>query len=239
MQKQASKVTYSIYAQQRVKHKVPFFGTAIYPIYIRVTHGTRSLNCKSQLFEQLLKQKYQLRITRGEKVPDAVSVIKQEEQLIKYIIMQHPDDFCLDTFKKEYALFSRNVLDDMDEDFKNYLIRFLYDEGIQALAYLIENMTGKLTGDVILDDLKKSLSSTLYEKMMANSITTAPPYIPLLAFCRMKYDWNVLVLPAYYFFEAVFKIEVSAFLCAHYPDYKSSNLYLFIQHYIEKHLLPF
>lgn len=239
MQKQAVKVTYRIYAQQRVKYKVPFFGTAIYPIYIRVTHGTKSLNFKSHLFEQLLKQKYQLRITRGEKAPDVVSVIKQEEQLIEYIIMQHPDDFCLYTFKKEYALFSRNILDDMDEDFKKYLIRFLYDEGIQALAYLIENMTGKLTGDVILEDLKKSLSSPLYEKLIANSITSAPPYIPLLAFCRMKYDWSFLVLPAYYFFEAGFKKEVSTFLHVHYPDYESSNLYLFIQRYIEKHLLPF
>lgn len=234
MQKQVCKVTYRIYAQEKVKHKVPFFGTDIYPLYIRVTHGIKSLNFKSHLFEQLLKQKYQLCIRRDNKAPYVKSIIRQEEQLIEYIIVQHPHDFCLETFKKEYALFSQNVLDGMDEEFKNYLIKFLYDEGIQALAYLIENMTGKLTGDVILQDLKKSLSLPLYEKMMTNSISIAPPYIPLLEFCRIKYDRNIPVLLMYHFFDTQFKKELNAFLKMHYQDYIRSNPYLFIQEYIKK-----
>ena len=77
----ACATTFRIYPYQRVKYMSRFFGTDMYPLYIRITHGTKSLNFKSHCFNQLLQAKYQNYAHLGNKAPEIAEVIQQETGL--------------------------------------------------------------------------------------------------------------------------------------------------------------
>ena len=225
--------TFRIYHQQRVKYMSQFFGSDMYPLYIRVTYGTRSLNFKSHCFEQLLKAKYQTGVRLGHAAPALDEVIRMETELIEFLIRSHRDDFSLSVFRKEYDFYTYDLLDKLDEDFKQYLVSFFHREGMPSIAYLLENQRAKLTADLVLDDLKRSLSKPVYDKMIETSLYAAPPYIPLLEFYRKHQPNGTGMLLAYQFQQQDFETELNDFIQASFPDYKLNHPYRFVSNYLK------
>ena len=234
MKNSVQAATFRVYQQQRVKHMTPFFGPEVYPLYVRVTHGTKSLNFKSHCFEQLLKAKYQNGVRLGHAAPSLAEVIQLETRLIGFLIGRHPDDFSLPVFKKEYDFYTHDLLDELDEDFKNYLVSFFFREGMPSIAYLLENQRAKLTADLVLDDLKRSLSKPVYDKMIEASLYAAPPYIPLLAFYRLRRPDSTGMLLTYQFYQENFESELKEFIRTAYPDYKLNHPYRYLSDYLRK-----
>ncbi len=233
MRNTAGAATFRIYHQQRVKHPSQFFGEEIYPLYIRVTYGTKSLNFKSHCFEQLLKAKYQNGVRLGHAAPGLDEVVQLETELIEFLISKHPDDFSLSVFKKEYDFYTYDLLDKLDEDFKRYLVSFFFREGMPSIAYLLENQSTKLTADLVLDDLKRSLSQPVYDKMIQTSLHAAPPYIPLLEFYRSHPFNSTGMLLAFQFHRHNFESELDEFIRTSFPDYRLNHPQRYVSNYLK------
>lgn len=223
MEKKKWNISYLVYIRERLKNKVSFFGIDTYPLYSRVTHGISSLNFKSRLFDQLLKKKYQLSAGKAYIAPDILYVKKLEEELIKYVIRINRNNFSLKAFKEDYVYFSRDLLDSIDEAFKQYLIGFLNDRGITSIASIIKIQADNFTGDVLLQDLKKMLPVPMYKEMMAESIAAAPPYIPIVSFIKMKYKNRIPVFLVFHFFHVEFQSEINAFVNSYFPEYNRNH----------------
>ena len=234
MKHNACAATFRIYHQQRVKHMSMFFGKEMYPLYIRVTHGTKSLNFKSHCFDQLLQAKYQNYVQLGNKAPELAEVSQLETALIEFLIGKHQEGFSLPLFKKEYDFYTHDLLDKLDEEFKQYLVEFFFKEDMPSIAYLLENLRSKLTADMILDDLKRSLSKPIYDKIIQACLYTAPPYIPLLEFCKLHHPYGLRMLLAYHFYQDDFQPALNAFIHAAYPGYNLNHPYLYVSNFLKE-----
>jgi hypothetical protein len=177
----AYKVTYKTYYNERLKKS--FFHTKLmHPLYVQVTFDRIPIYFKSYFFDLFSKPKYAIRMAGQVFTPDINEIIKKEETLIEFIIDKNLDNFSLDLFKKEYAYYSRDLLDIMEEDFLDYLFTFLYDEGLPYLADIIKKGASHCKLYDLVNDLKRSLNSSLYNKLIENSFQYAQPYLPLYAF---------------------------------------------------------
>ena len=177
----AYKVTYKTFYNERLKKS--FFHTKlIHPLYVQVTFDRIPIYFKSYFFDLFSKPKYAIRVAGQLFTPHINEIIKKEETLVEFIIDKNLDNFSLDLFKKEYAYYSRDLLDIMEEDFLDYLFTFLHDEGLPYLADTIKKGASDCKLYDLVNDLKRSLNSSLYKKLIENSFHYAPPYLPLYAF---------------------------------------------------------
>lgn len=177
-EKKTYHVTYKVYHNERLK-KVSFHGKLVYPLYLRLTFDRRTTEYRSNLFDLFMKPKYGIRVS-GEIFPPHIDkIIEREEKLIEFIIDRHPDDFSLELFKKEYDYYGRDLLDEMEEGFLNYLRLFFDDEGMPHLGDVFAlSYQEVILYDVVLD-LKRALKSDLYQRLIQHSFLFAPPYYPL------------------------------------------------------------
>lgn len=175
------KVTYKTYYNERLKKS--FFHTKLmHTLYVQIIFDRIPIYFKSYFFDLFSKPKYAIRVAGQVFTPDIKEIIKKEETLIEFIIHKNSDDFSLDLFKKEYAFYSRDLLDIMEEDFLEYLFTFLHDQGLPFLADIIKKSASDCKPYDLAQDLKKALSATLYKTLTENSFYLAPPYLPLFAF---------------------------------------------------------
>src|SRR5581483_7795116 len=101
------KISYRVYKHTRVKHTISFFGEAVYPVYITVMYGQRSLNFKSRIFEHFLhRPDYNIPAPASA----VESIMQQESQLVAAIIEQLNTHFTPTTFKEQYIWFTTDVL---------------------------------------------------------------------------------------------------------------------------------
>lgn len=174
-------VTYKVFGNDKIK-KVSFHGKLLYPLYVQLIFDRKNTVYKCNLFDLFLKPKYGIRVA-GELFPPSIDeVIKREEKLVEFIIDKHPDDFSFELFKREYDYYSRDLLDEMEPGFLDYLHTFLQDEGNPYLAdtLYVREWPCHL-GDVV-SDLKRVLKPDIYSRLVEHSLAYAPPYLPLFQY---------------------------------------------------------
>ncbi|MEO7046861.1 MAG: hypothetical protein ABI091_16280 [Ferruginibacter sp.] len=182
------KVTYKVFSYERLQ-KINFHGKLTYPIYVQVTFGRRNIIFKSYYFDLFSKPKYS-RIFHGKIYgPKIKDIIEIENELIKFIIDKHPDDFSLDFFKKEYAFYSRDLCDLTEEGFKDYLFTYFNDAGLYSFADIIKNGSKDKNLYELLEDMRTLFKINIYEDLIENSFYYAPPYYPLMKFVNQTKKW--------------------------------------------------
>lgn len=174
-------VTYKTYFNDRLK-KVSYHGKLTYPLYVQVTFDRQSIFFKSYYFDLFSKPKYAVHIAGERFGPDIKDIIEKEELLIGYIVDKNTGNFSLDLFKSEYAYYSRDLLDGMEESFLEYLYSFFYDEGLPSLAETIKAGYGNCKLYDLIQDFKISLKPELFKKLRENSLYYSLPYLPLCEF---------------------------------------------------------
>ena len=189
------KISFKTYFNDRLK-QVYFHGVTTHPLYVQVTYERRTIFFKSYYFELLSKDRYLLTIpgTSIRKGPDLLDVIKKETEVIKFIADKHADDFSLELFKKEYAHYSKDLCDELESGFINYLHTFFWDEGMPALGDIMLYGSKNMIAFDAVRDMKSSFNKAFYDKMIENSFYSAPPYLPVYGFMKETKQWPMLIL---------------------------------------------
>ena len=183
MNKTEYKITYKMYYNERLKKSL-FHTKLMYPLYVQVIFDRIPITFKSYYFDLFSKTKYAIRIAGEVHPPTIKEIIQKEKILIEFIIDKNKNDFSLELFKKQYAFYSRDLLDIMEEDFLDYLFTFLHDEGLPYLADTIRKGAKDHQLYDLVRDIKIAFNSTIYKKLIENSFYYAPPYLPLYVFAE-------------------------------------------------------
>ncbi len=215
-EKKIYQVTYKVYHNERIK-KVSFHGKLVYPLYIRLTFDRRSTEYKSNMFDLFMKPKYGIRVSGQVYHPSIEKVIQREEKLIEFVIDRHPDDFSLEVFKQEYDYYGRDLLDEMEPGFMNYLQTFFEDEGMPNLGDVLANSRWGVSLYDVIRDLKMALKPDLFQRLIDHSFHYAPPYFPLHQFIETPLRPPLAVLTVMDWEIPSTKKGVSDFMERNYP----------------------
>ncbi|MDQ2718141.1 MAG: hypothetical protein M3Z26_00050 [Bacteroidota bacterium] len=230
MEKQ-SVISYKIYSNERLK-PVSFHGKEIHPLYIQVIYERKPIYFKSYFFDLLSKEKYALKWIAGKKIPQEKQIIQKEESLINFLIERQARQFSFDTFLKDYYYYGKDLLDDMDEGFKDYLKTFFEDEGKPQLGLLVQTSSNKIMSAELVNELKLSLKSELYKNMLENAPAYAPPYLFIYDFTKKILKQDLETLSVYEW--EIFQDDLRAFLKKEYPQYSFKNVQEYIRKLISK-----
>src|SRR5579863_6764063 len=147
----AYKVSYNIYYNDRLK-ETHFHGKLTYPLYVRVTFDRQPIYFKSYYFDLFSKPRYAIFMDGRAHGPTLEDIIAKETELIEFILDKNLAEFSLDLFKREYAYFSKDLSDIMEDKFLEYLFLFLNDEGMPDLASTIQQGAKlRIVYDVVRD----------------------------------------------------------------------------------------
>jgi hypothetical protein len=226
------KISYKTYFNDRLR-QVNFHGMVTYPLYVQVTFARKTIFFKSYYFELFAKERYFLKnpgtsIAEG---PGILRVISMETEVIKFITEKHPDDFSLELFKKEYDYYSKDMCDELESGFIDYLYTFFYDEGQPALAETIKAGSKSTIAYDVVRDLKSVLNKVTYDKLIANSFDYAPPYLPVYGFMKEVKQWPMLCLARREWELAETKKAFKAYIKSHYPEMGADKVIEQIDHY--------
>lgn len=230
-EKKIYQVTYKVYPNERIK-KVSFHGKLMYPLYIRLTFDRRSTEYKSNLFDLFMKPKYGIRVSGQVYPPSIEKVIKREEKLIEFVIDRHPDDFSLEVFKQEYDYYSRDLLDEMEPGFMNYIQTFFEDEGMPNLGDVLANSRWEVSLYEVIRDLKMALKPDLYQHLIDHSFHYAPPYFPLYQFIETPLRPPLAVLTVMDWEIPATRKAFVEFMGKFYPDIDIATVLKAIARYI-------
>jgi hypothetical protein len=212
------KISFKTYFNDRLK-EVDFHGKLTHPLYVQVTFERKTIFFKSYYFELFSKPRYFLVVPGvGSKAPSLKEVIERENEVIRFIIDKHKEDFSLDVFKQAYAYYSKDLCDVTEKGFIDYLHTFFWDEGMPALGDTILQGSKNVIAYDAVRDMKRSFNKPLYEKMVANSFYYAPPYLPLYGFMTQTKRWPMLILTAMEFERRETIKAFSDYAVLHYPD---------------------
>jgi hypothetical protein len=175
------KVTYKTFYNDRLKKSL-FHTKLMHPLYVVVTFDRIPIYFKSYYYDLFSKPKYAIRVSGQVFVPEIKEIITKEETLIEFIVNKNKEEFSLDLFKKEYAFYSRDLLDMMEESFLDYLFIFLHDEGMPFLADVIKKGSSDVKLYDLVLDLKRSINPALYKRLIEHSFYYSLPYFPLYEF---------------------------------------------------------
>ena len=219
------KISYKTYLNYRLK-QVDFHGMMTHPLYVQVTYERKTIFFKSYYFELFAKERYFLKIpgTSIAEGPGLLQVIGMETEVIKFIAEKHADDFSLEIFKKEYAFYSRDLCDEMEGGFVDYLYTFFYDEGQPALGDMIKAGNKSVIAYDLVRDLKSVIHKGIYDKLIENSFHHAPPYLPVYGFMKEINKWPMLCLTAMEWDNTDTVRAFKEFVETHYPRMKSTEL---------------
>ena len=185
------KVTYKAYFNNRLK-KVFFHGVLTYPLYVQVTFDRKTIVFKSYYFELFSKPRYAILMNGKIHGPGTKGIIKKENELINFIIDKNVPDFSLELFKEEYNVYCKDLCDEMEQDFINYLFTFFNDKGMPSLATTLkEGSKFRVVYDVV-SDLRKALKPALHDELIENSFHYSSPYLPIYGFMKETKKWPML-----------------------------------------------
>jgi hypothetical protein len=188
------KITYKTYLNDRLK-EVNFHGKLTHPLYVQVTHERKTIFFKSYYFELFSKSRYFLNLPGLKpKGPELNDVIEKENEVIRFIIQKHQDNFSLELFKQSYARCSKDLCDELENGFMKYLHTFLWDKGMPAIGDLVMWGGRNIVAFDLVRDLKKAFKKELYDELIENSFYYAPPYLPLYGFMQQTKRWPMLCL---------------------------------------------
>jgi len=220
------KISFKTYFNDRLK-QVYFHGITTHPLYVQVTYERKTIFFKSYYFELLSKERYLLTIpgTSIRKGPDLLDVIKKETEVIKFITTRHPDDFSLKLFKKEYAHYSKDICDEMESGFINYLHTFFWDEGMPALGDIMLDGSKNVIAFDAVRDMKSAFNNTLYDRLIAHSFYYAPPYLPVYGFMKETKQWPMLLLTAMEWEHAETQAAFREYISISFPGMDQDKLF--------------
>lgn len=217
------KVSYKTYFNDRLK-QVYFHGKPMYPLYIQVIFDRRVIVFKSYYFELFSKPRYAL--FSGGKLhgPSIEDIIAKEAELIDFVIDKTLDRFSLELFKQEYAYYSRDLCDETEGGFIDYLYTFFRDKGMPALATTIQQGSRyRIAYDVVLD-MRMAMNKSLYKELVENSFYYAPPYLPLYGFMKQVKKWPMLCLTVMEWGDEKAQTQFAEYLSKYYPDIDLQNV---------------
>lgn len=187
------KVTYKTYFNDRLK-KVFFHGVLTYPLYIQITFDRKTIVFKSYYFELFSKPRYAIFQNAKIHGPAMKDIIEKEDELIDFIIDKNLPNFSVEVFKQEYNHYSRDLCDEMEEPFIDYLFVFFKDKGMPSLATTItEGIKYRIAYEVVRD-LKIAFLPKLYNELIENSFYYSQPYLLLYGFMQQTKKWPMLCL---------------------------------------------
>ena len=227
-----NKITYKVFFFERVKKKVRFFESETYPLQIRLTAGTRTLYLKSNFFIQLQQHKYQLETVYNAIKISINDIIFTEEALLKYLLDKERDSVSLDIIRQEYSFFSRDILNELDEKFKQFLVDFFHDEDLLAYSLFIKNAGNNHTCEFILENLQKSLQPAVFDRLLKTAVEKAPPYIPFIKFFRNSFNNPLPVFPVYQWLQEPVLNNFNRFVENNFPEYKKVNPAQYINSFV-------
>lgn len=211
----AYKVTHKVYYNDRL-NKVLFHGKSTYPLYVQVTFDRKTISFKSSFFDLLSKPKYGIPHLGNIYGPDLKEVIKKEDELIDFIVEKHLNDFSLEIFKKEYDYYSRDLLNEMEDGFRDYLYTFFQDEGMPWLAIVLREGSKHISTYNVVYDMKIGLNKDLYGKLVANSFYYSPPYFALYEFAKKINNSPTITLTFYDWMQPSIRERFVDFMNSHY-----------------------
>ena len=187
------RVTYKTYFNERLK-KVFFHGALTFPLYVQLTFDRKTIVFKSYYFNLFSKPRYVLFMNGSIHGPSIKESIKKETELLDFIIDKNLADCSLEKLKEDYTFYCKDLCDEMEEPFIEYLFIFFNDKGMPALATTIkEGCKYRIAYDV-LADLKMALKPVLFNELLENSFHYAAPYLPIYDFIKISKKWPLLCL---------------------------------------------
>jgi hypothetical protein len=212
MSKEYYKVTYKTYYNERVK-KVSFQGGETYPLYVQVTYDRKTIIFKSYYFDIFSQTKYDYFGTTMAQIDEL------ENRVMDFVTARYADEFSLDRVPSRYKMFSIDVLDTMEEPFKEWMIRFFETEKLPGYAAMIRSVMKEVSAMHLLDEFKIGLSSPIYNRLEEKAARQGPPYIPLASFIRQKQSKGPICLPLHEWIQEEKQFEIEDFIDANYGDY--------------------
>src|SRR5207244_2518570 len=113
-------------------------------------------------------------------------IIAKEEDVLEFLTGQKNKNFSLDSLQKNYYYYSKDLLNLMDDRFKDYLATFFDDQGLPDFRLLIEAGKEKIIGAEVIDGFKSALKPQLFKLLLENAPYYGPPYLPLYDFIQKK-----------------------------------------------------
>jgi hypothetical protein len=227
-------ITYKIFLFERVKKKTRFLNTETYPLQVRLTLGTRTIYIKSHIFSLLQLNKYQQDIPACNPSIIMAKIIALEEELIQYLLHSTINNSSLDAIRQQYFFLSHDILHDLDERFKQFLVDFFYTENLPAYSLFIRNDGANHRSEFILHNLEHSLQPAVFEKLLAMAAEKAPPFIPLIRFYRAKLENTIPVLPVYRWKQEQLAAPFLSYTESFFPEYSGRYPVKYIQQLLEK-----
>ncbi|OMP75755.1 hypothetical protein [[Flexibacter] sp. ATCC 35208] len=218
------KVSYKTYFNDRLK-QVFFHGQLTYPLYVQVTFDRKTIVFKSYYFELFSKARYVIFMDGKMHGPSLEQIMEKEELLINYIIDKRLPDFSLDQFKLDYTFYSKDLCDEMEPGFIDYLFVFFQDKGMPALATTIQQGSKfRILYDVV-GDMKRAFNRPLYDELVDNSFYYAPPYLPLYGFMQQTKKWPMLSLTVMEWEDIKTKAKFADYMFKNYPEKDVQEIY--------------
>ncbi len=227
-------ITYKVFLFERVKKKTLFINTETYPLQIRLTAGTKTIYIKSHFFSLLQLKKYQQDMLDKSAALVLNQIILLEEELLSCLLLTLPGPAPLDQIRNDYSLLSHDILHQMDEEFKRFLVDFFYAEHLPAYAMFIKNDGANHRSEFILNNLEQSLQSVVFERLLTMAAEKAPPYIPLIRFYSQQIQQPLPVLPVYLWKNENLATKFIYFTEKYFPEYKNIQPAEYIKQLIEK-----
>jgi hypothetical protein len=165
-----------------------------HPLYVQVTFERKTLFFKSNFFELFSKPKYIIAVAGLVGSPSLEKIITLEMEVIEFIENKHSSNFSLELFKEEYAFYSQDLCDIMEEEFRNYLYTFFQDKSMSVFATAIREGSRQRIAYEIIRDLKKAFTKPFYDELIENSLYYGPPYFALYEFMQQTKKWPMLYL---------------------------------------------
>ncbi len=228
------KVSYKTYFNDRLK-QVYLHGKQTYPLYVQVTFERKTIFFKSYYFELFSKPRYFISVAGIGHGPSIEEIAAKENEVIDFIINKHPDDFSLDLFKREYAFYSKDLCDIMEEGFIDYMYIFFQDKGMPAFAVTVrEGSRYRIAYDVVRD-MKRAFTKPFYEELVENSFYYAPPYLPLYGFMKQTKKWPMLSLTVMEWETGDTQVDFEAYLKKYYPKNDADGIKVLIEKWLKLH----
>ncbi|MFT3934211.1 MAG: hypothetical protein QM726_11385 [Chitinophagaceae bacterium] len=223
---------------ERVKKKIRFFEADTYPLQIRLTAGNRTLYVKSNFFLQVQQFKYQQEAIYNKTKISVDDIIHREEDLMRHILGREREVVSLNQIREEYGFLSKDILNELDENFKKFLVDFFHAENLPAYSLLIKNDGRNYTSSFILNSLEQSLQAPVLEKLLQTAAEQAPPYIPFIKFLKQSSDNALPIFSVYEWQQEETPHRFRLFIETHFPQYVAHHPLEYIEALIaEPHVM--
>jgi hypothetical protein len=180
------------------------------------------------------QHKYQQEALHNELKISIDDIINYEDDLMKYLLHKERNEVSLDTIRQEYSFFSRDILHELDERFKLFLVDFFYSENLPAYSLFIKNDGGNHTSEFILQNLEKSLQTVVFDKLLKTAVEKAPPYIPVINFFRQAINKQFPLFPVYQWQQESVKGAFTNYIDKQFPEYKTYQPVDYISSLLDK-----